>query len=138
MKEKELLEIEQLYEMWRHRDNLYWASAPVSIIVSGVLVGIAYGYIPDSKPMVRSLVLVLTIIWTASMFIMICKNELFIRGTRERLRKRDFNVPLYPTPKDVGGLKFIKGVVVFKLMFLMYIMLISVFCYMLVETLIRL
>jgi len=42
MKENdELLEIDQLYENWRHRDNLGWASAPLTITVSGVLIGIA-------------------------------------------------------------------------------------------------
>jgi len=138
MKENdELLEIEQLYEQWRHRDNLGWTSAPLTITVSGVLIGIAYGYIPDSKPLVRALILGLAIVWTFSMFIMLGKNLLFMRGTKEEiLAKKGFNAPIFPVPKDEKWLKAIKGIVVFKLILLIDVTLIIALCYMLVETLI--
>ena len=135
MKDKGLLEIEQLYEQWRHRDNLGWASAPLTITVSSVLVGIAYGYIPDSKPIVRSFILLLAIVWSSSMFIMICKNLLFMRGTQEILKQKCFNVPLFPVPKDAKWLKFMKGIVVFKLILFVDAILIVALCYMLIETL---
>lgn len=133
---KALAEIEQLYEQWRHRDRLGWASAPVAITVSGVLVGIAYGYIPDSNPIVRSLILVLAIMWTFSMFIMITKNLELMRGTVEKLKGRDFDAPLFHYRKDRAMAKFAEKITVFELMLFLHIFLVLALCYMVAVTLI--
>ena len=89
MEEKELIEIEQLYEQWRHRDKLLWSSAPISLTIAGILVAVAYQYVPDSEYKIRALIITLAIIWVFTMVVMLCKNMIYQKGTEELLGGKD-------------------------------------------------
>jgi hypothetical protein len=80
------IEYKECSEDWRHRDRLIWATLPVAATVAGVIVGVAYGYIPDDKLWIRLCLLLIGVFLTLVMLISLIKHRLFQEGSREQIR----------------------------------------------------
>ena len=81
----EKIEYSQLSEDWRHRDRLFFVIPSIIITVSGVFIGVAFGYITNLW--IRMILLSIVVIWTFTMVITLHKNIFLKKGTEELLEK---------------------------------------------------
>ena len=81
----EKIEYSQLSEDWRHRDRLFFVIPPIIITVSGVFIGVAFGYITNLW--IRLILLSIVVIWTFTMVVTLHKNIFLKKGTEELLKK---------------------------------------------------
>jgi hypothetical protein len=79
------LEYKECSEDWRNRDRLIWATLPIAATIDGVLVGVAYGYIKDNKP-VRFLILLIGVVLTLVMLISLIRHRMYQQGSEEQIR----------------------------------------------------
>ena len=110
----EEIEYNECSEDWRNRDRLIWATLPVAVTVSGVIIGVAYGYIPDSELMIRLLVLLMGGAFAIVMLISLVKHRYYQEGSEEQIKRLQFRLhikgwnekPRIHRP-DKFGLKFL-------------------------------
>ena len=81
----EKIEYSQLSEDWRHRDRLFFVIPSIIITVSGVFIGVAFGYITNLW--IRMILLSIVVIWTFTMVVTLHKNIFLKKGTEELLEK---------------------------------------------------
>lgn len=81
----EKIEYSQLSEDWRYRDRLFFVIPAIIITVSGVFIGVAFGYITNLW--IRVILLSIVVIWTFTMVVTLHKNIFFKKGTQELLEK---------------------------------------------------
>jgi hypothetical protein len=80
------IEYKECSEDWRHRDRLIWATLPIAATAGGVIVGIAYGQIPDDKLPIRFFTLVVGVILTSVMLISLIRHRMFQEGSGEQIQ----------------------------------------------------
>jgi hypothetical protein len=80
------IEYKECSEDWRNRDRLIWATLPVAATVAGVIVGVAYGQIPDDKLWIRLCLLLLGVFLTLVMLISLIKHRFFQQGSEEQIQ----------------------------------------------------
>lgn len=80
------IEYRECSEDWRHRDRLIWATLPIAATVAGVIVGVAYGQIPDDKLGIRFFILVIGVFLTLVMLISLIRHHRYQEGSEEQIR----------------------------------------------------
>ena len=80
------IEYKECSEDWRHRDRLIWAALPIAATAGGVIVGIAYGQIPDDKLLIRFFTLVVGVILTSVMLISLIRHCMYQKGSEEQIQ----------------------------------------------------
>ena len=80
------VEYKECSEDWRHRDRLIWATLPIAATAGSVIVGIAYGQIPDDKLPIRFFTLVVGVILTIVMLVSLIRHRLYQEGSQEQIR----------------------------------------------------
>jgi len=80
------IEYKECSEDWRHRDRLIWATLPIEATAGGVIVGIAYGQIPDDKLWIRLCLLLIGVVLTLVMLISLIRHRMFQEGSQEQIR----------------------------------------------------
>ena len=67
---------------WRFRDRLVWATPPVLITVSSILLGVAYGTLSDNAE-ARTVVLAIGTLFAFLMTLSLVRHRMFQEGSRE-------------------------------------------------------
>jgi hypothetical protein len=79
-------ELKECSEDWRHRDRLIWATLPVAATVGAVIVGVAYGQIPDDKLWIRLCILLIGVVLTLVMLISLIRHRMYQEGSEEQIQ----------------------------------------------------
>ena len=88
----EEIEYNECSEDWRNRDRLIWATLPVAVTVSSVIIGVAYGSIPNSELEIRLLVLLMGGAFAVVMLISLVKHRYYQEGSEEQIKRLQFRL----------------------------------------------
>ena len=80
------IEYKECSEDWRNRDRMIWATFPVIVTVSSVILGIAYGYITSNDLLwIRLLILLIGFLFCFVLLVLLVKHRYYQEGSEEMM-----------------------------------------------------
>jgi hypothetical protein len=97
----------QCREDWRHYDRLIWATPSIVITISGVILGISYGYLTNGMELliIRACLLFVLAVWISTLLIALSKHRFFQVGRTDLSQGLEADSLLERTPMRTSDLE---------------------------------